>query len=604
MRRIALKELREHGWVFFSLFVLFGLGLAVSLNRGDEEGGRFSALKDFLLTHGLVAALVAGNRLVVREYTGKTQLFLEVLPISRLQVALTKWLFGWGWVLLAGVSAWAATWWWQARTVPVPFSDALHALVPTLLWLSAFWSICFIAGLLGRYRLLFWVVLGLLLYALDTVGQAQVMETPPFHIVSETLAVANAWPATVDVIACLTITGLGLSLGLLLATAGEGSIAVTLSGRMTSRERILSFSVVLVGFLLFGVLTKHRERPAFALESVTPKDSPVGPIGVLPGDGVSDEAAQALVESVAVDVVSFVQAMQYPKLAGVYVVSQRGLDPDVMLRVSLGAKDGIVFRANIADPRFDFVNLRYRILHSIVSDVTASRGLEEDRHWLLDGFASYWAVRGDADARALLRKRAAASPLALTVESVRRWNETFERAGDCFGMGISFTLVDALVDELGEAQVIELARRTFVKPHRDLRDALFEAKLEALLAEKKVAFEALVARADAARRNAGGSLGYQGQLELVPHGGRQTRVKFTLTKNGVPLTRWRGLTASTGPWQQGIGDVEASRVDARAGEAMAASTFSSGERLFAAIEVDDPGLKCSARVMQSWLVLP
>jgi hypothetical protein len=70
------------------------------------------------------------------------------------------------------------------------------------------------------------------------------------------------------------------------------------------------------------------------------------------------------------------------------------------------------------------------------------------------------------------------------------------------------------------------------------------------------------------------------------------------------VKRWRGLTASTGPWQQGIGDSEAARVDARSGEALATSTFSPGERLFAAIEVDDPELKCSARVLQSWQVLP
>jgi hypothetical protein len=133
---------------------------------------------------------------------------------------------------------------------------------------------------------------------------------------------------------------------------------------------------------------------------------------------------------------------------------------------------------------------------------------------------------------------------------------------------------------------------------------LFEKKLVALLAERKVAFEALVARAESARRNAGGPLGYEGRVELVPQGGGQTRLKFSLTKHGEPVLRWRGLTASTGPWQQGIGDSEAARVDARGGEAMAASTFSSGERLFVAIEVDDPELKCSARVSQSWRVLP
>lgn len=604
MRRIVFKELREHGWVLSVLFVLFALGLAVSLNRADEEGGRFSALKDFLMTFGLVAALVGGNRLVVREYTGKTQLFLETLPLSRTKVALAKWLFGWAWVCFSGTSAWAATWWWQTRTVAVPLEDALHALVPALLWLSAFWSLCFVAGLLGRYRLLFWVVFGLYLYALDEVGQVQVMETPPFHIISESLAVATAWPATLDVIVCLVITLIGLGLGLVLTTAGEGSIASTLSGRMTSRERIASFSTLLVGFLLFSALTRNRDRPAFALESVTPKDSPVGPIGLLPGEGVTEEQGRALIEAIAVDVVTLVQALQFPKLAGVYVVAQRGLDPDVVLRVPLGEKDGVVFRANVGDPRFDSLALRYRILHSIVSDHTNDRALTEDRHWLLDGLASYWNVRGDAEGRALLRKRGAAAPIGLSLNSIARWNETFEKAGDCFGMGISFVLVDALVDELGEEAVIEVARRVFQKPHRNLRDALFEEKLATVLEEKGVDFAKLVERAESARRNAGGLLGYQGAYELLPQGGGQTRVKFSLAKDGAPVTRWRGLSTSTSPWQAGIGDAEPARVDARAGEAMATATYSSGERLFLAIEVDEPELKCSARVMQEWLVLP
>lgn len=604
MRRIAFKELREHGWVFAVLFVLFGLGLAVSLNRGDEEGGRFSALKDFLLTYGLVAALVAGNRLVVREYTGKTQLFLETLPISRARVALSKWLFGWGWVCVAGASAWAATWWWQTKTTPVPFDQALRALVPALLWLTAFWALCFVAGLLGRYRLLFWVVFGLYLYALDEVGQVEVMQTPPFHLVSEALAVANEWPSLLDVVVALLITGVGLAAGLVLTTAGEGSIAATLSGRMTSRERIVSVSTLLVGFLLFSALTRDRDRPAFALESVTPKDSPVGPIGVLPGEGVTEEQAQALVEAIAVDVVTFVQAMGLPRLAGVYVVAQRGLDHDVVLRVPLGEKDGVVFRANIGDPRFDSLALRYRILHSVVGDHTNDRALEQDRHWLLDGFASYWNVRGNAEGRALLRRRAAASPVGLSLRTVARWDETFEKAGDCFGMGISFTLVDALVDEVGEEAVIDIARRAFAEPHRNFRDALFEEKLPALLKERHVDFAKLVERAESARRNAGGPLGYVGAYELQPQGGGQTRVKFSLSKDGAPVTRWRGLSSSAGPWQAGIADTEPTRVDARNGEAMAPATYTSGERLFLAIEVDDPEVKCSARVLQAWEVLP
>lgn len=604
MRRLVQKELREHGWVLGVLAVLCALGLAVMLSRSDDEGARFSALKDFLLTYGVVAALVAGNRLVVREYTGKTQLFLEVLPVSRLRVALTKWLLGLSWVWLVGLAAWGATWWWQTRTLPMAFEAARYALAPTLLWLGLLWAVCFLAGLLGRYRLVFWVIVGLCLYALGEVGQVQVMETPPFHLVSEVLAVANGWPAARDVVVSLTLTALCLVVGLALTTAGEGSIAATLSGRMTSRERLLAFSTLFLGFFVFAALTRNRSRPPFALEAVTPTQSAVGPIGVLPGEGVSEAQAAELVQAIAGDVVSFVQALQLPALSGVYVVTQRGLDPDVFLRVPLGDKDGIVLRANAADPRFDPHVLRYRILHAVITDATANRALEEDRHWLLDGLATAWTVRGDDAARARLRLRAAASPVGLTKDSVANWNETFERAGDCFGMAIAFTLVDALTDELGEAQVVEVARRAFPKPHRDLRDALFEERLPALLAEQRVDFAALIARAEAARRNAGGPHGYDATAELVPQGGGQVRVTFSLSRGGMPVTRWRGLTASTGPWQVGIGDTEAARVDARGGEATAAGLFTSGERLFLAVEVDDEALGCSARVLQDWRVVP
>lgn len=605
MRHLVLKELKEHGWVLLALLALFSIGLGVQLSRADDEGGRFVALRSFVLIWGTLAALVAGNRLIVREYTGKTQLFLEALPIGRARVVWTKWLVGLWWVSGVTTAAWGATWWWMSRTTSLDAAAALFALVPSLLWMTLLWSLCFAAGLLGRYRLLFWIVLGLLAFGLDQVGQVQLSELPPIGLVSERLAVAGAWPRPEDVAAALVGLVVAAAAGVVLAIAGEGAIVTTLSGRMTSRERLAAVSTMLVGFLLFTALAKERARPAFALESVTPKDSEAGPIGVLPGEGVSPEQAQALADQLAVDVVSFTRAMGWPPLAGVYVVAQRGLDPDLVIRAPLGERDGIVLQANLADARFDVVNLRYRVLHAVVGDHTKNRALEEDRHWLLDGLAAYWVVRDDAEARALQRARAAAAPFGLSPEMVERWDETFERAGDCFGMALSFTLVDALVEELGEAKVVEVFRQVFAKPRGDVRDVLFEPKLPAVLARLGVDLPALIARAEAARRNVGTPASrYEGAVELLDEGGGQRRAAFTLTRDGKPVTRFRGLYATAGPWQAGMGDTEVSRVDARQARAVASGVFSSGERLFFAIEVDDEALRCSARVYQDWRVLP
>lgn len=605
VRHLVLKELKEHGWVLLALLLLFGVGLGVQLARADDEGGRFVALRSFVIIWGTLAALVAGNRLVVREYTGKTQLFLEALPIGRARVVWTKWLVGLGWVEAVTVAAWGATWWFMARSTALDVDDALYALAPALLWMALLWSVCFAAGLLGRYRLLFWIVAGLVAFGLDQVGQVQLSELPPLGLLSERLAVAGAWPRWEDTLAALVGLVVATTAGVVLATAGEGSIVTTLSGRMTSRERLAAISTMLVGFLLFTALAKERARPAFSLEAVTPKASEAGPIGVLPGEGVSEAQAQALAEAVAVDVVTFTRAVGYPPLAGVYVVAQRGLDPDVLIRAPLGERDGIVMQANLADPRFDVVNLRYRILHSVVGDHTKNRGLEEDRHWLLDGLTAYWVVRDDAEARALQRRRAAAAPFGLSMRALSRWDETFERAGDCFGMALSFTLVDALVEELGEAKVLDVFRRVFVQPRGDVRDVLFETKLPKALADEGVDLERLLARAEAARRNVGTPPSrYEGTVELVDQGGGQRRAAFTLRRDGAPVTRFRGLYASVGPWQAGMGDTELSRVDARQATVLAPGVFASGERLFFAIEVDDEALRCSARVYQDWRVLP
>ncbi len=604
VRRLIEKEQREHGWVLGALGLLAGVGLAVQLARADEAGGRFSALRGFVLVWGSLGALVAGNRLVVREYTGRTQLFLEALPIGRARVASAKWLFGLAWVWGLTAAAWAATWAFVAHTASLAIADAAFALPPALAWMAAVWSVCFAAGLLGRYRLLFWTIAAGLALGLDQLGGVHLAELPPAGLVSERLSVAGAWPRPVDLAAAGAVVALASLAGLWLATAGEGAIATTLSGRMTSRERLTAASAALVGLVLFTALAKDRQRPPFRLASAGARDTPAGPVGVLAGDGVTPERAAALLGTLEGDVTSFVEAMGMPPLPGVYVVSQGGLDPDVVVRVPLGERDGVVMQANLADPRLDALGLRSLVLHAVMAEHTRDRGLQEDRHWLLDGLTMRWAARGDPEARALLRRRAAAAPLALSPLTVARWDETFERAGACFGAALGFTLVDALVDALGEAAVLDVTRRVLGRPRGDVRDALFEPKLERELAALGVSVPQLVGRAEAARR-AGGPAGpgYEGAVEVLDQGGRQRRLRFSLRRDGEPVARFSGLSARAGPWETYLREDELARVDAREARALASGVFAAGERVFLAIEVDDEALGCRVRVHQAWQVL-
>src|SRR5207302_1457092 len=76
-RALLGKELREHQWIIAAVVVLFAGLDAVSLFEGSDERGALESLQQQIALYGVIAALVFANRLVVREYTGRTQLFLE-----------------------------------------------------------------------------------------------------------------------------------------------------------------------------------------------------------------------------------------------------------------------------------------------------------------------------------------------------------------------------------------------------------------------------------------------------------------------------------------------------------------------------------------------
>ena len=74
------KEAREHGPVLAATAVIGLVALFTILGVAEDAGGRFVGLARFLLTMGPLIALVLANRLLVREYSGRTQFFLETLP--------------------------------------------------------------------------------------------------------------------------------------------------------------------------------------------------------------------------------------------------------------------------------------------------------------------------------------------------------------------------------------------------------------------------------------------------------------------------------------------------------------------------------------------
>jgi len=103
---------------------------------------------------------VLANRLLVREYTGSTQFFLETLPIGRARAFATKWMLGGACMLLAASLGWLATLWFIRRTEVLATSDAVGPLLCAVTFCVTVWSFAALAAMLGRYRYIAWGAVG------------------------------------------------------------------------------------------------------------------------------------------------------------------------------------------------------------------------------------------------------------------------------------------------------------------------------------------------------------------------------------------------------------------------------------------------------------
>src|SRR5262249_31544709 len=92
MHPLVRKELREHRGVLVAMWTVCALGLLVLLAASQRQGSPVAAWRMLLLIFGSLLSLALANRFVVREYGGRTQLFLETLPMGRAQVITLKWL--------------------------------------------------------------------------------------------------------------------------------------------------------------------------------------------------------------------------------------------------------------------------------------------------------------------------------------------------------------------------------------------------------------------------------------------------------------------------------------------------------------------------------
>ena len=254
------KELVEHGWVFAILmpFTLLGFLLVLAGTTLQEVGSPLDSVRFYGVTLHLIVTLALCNRLVVQEYSGKTQLFLEGLPISRSAMLWTKYLLGFSITNVSMAICFTSALAIAARQemIDLHFVQIMVGRLFAFVFISS--SFFFMMGLLGRYRIPLYLCLFFSLMILKDQSTLDVTQHGPFALLNDQFAFERFVFPISNVIGCLITGAVFVAVTMLMGMVREGSVASLMAEKMSYREKL--FATVAIASLGFIGSTLDAKR--------------------------------------------------------------------------------------------------------------------------------------------------------------------------------------------------------------------------------------------------------------------------------------------------------------------------------------------------------
>ncbi len=442
------------------------------------------------------AALYLGHRLVVAENYGRTQRFVEALPVHRGHLLLVK--AGFGLVLLllwagAALAAGLA----MSRADGEPLSGRFVAILTARLGLYVFalWGAVFLLGWFGRLRLLLGLGVVVAVVLLDRQTAWQMQEFGPFAlVVDDRFAFERDHFPTRALIETALLGAACFAAAWSLGRVREGSVVEALARPLSARE--LS-ALVLVGAgvaLAFTALDPDTPATpyAFTTDKVwrAPGGDPTLEIAYLEDD--LQPAAARLGAQLAPTLRAFGPALGWPgPRPPVRLVHGPEVRPSRPRPVQTDAQLGTALRVNLGalDAGEPAATFAAHVLHQLIWARTRGRAGSEPRHWLLDGFTQHFAEHGtatsdpppDAREQTMLRALVAAELLGFSEASAEQhlaaYYQTTERLGDELTLALMASGWRVLQAQVGRARTLALARAAFEREGTgDVRDFIHDRR--------------------------------------------------------------------------------------------------------------------------------
>ena len=617
MRALLIKELREHRWVLLAMLMLVALVQGGMLLAASNMGSPMVAYQKTVALFAPLLALVLTMRLVVREYMGRTQLFLETLPVSRSQVLALKWLFGAALLLLTMAACFGAALLAARGKVALTPHYILLVALRSGSFIFFSYALAFAVGLCGRYRYVIWSLLLVGVFVADAAGQRAAADWPPFRLVGEAMVYERLVLPMDAVLSTCAVAAALVAATFALALSAEGSLVVALSRRMSPREKS-AVTIVFLGVIMgFSVLEARKPKPPFALADAV--RSTAGPV-VAVGAAGAPAAAQQLADLLSSDLARMQSFLALPAavVPALTALPDDALDGDAFQRAALPNADGVVVRAAFTSSEFDREGFRAYALASWMRWYGRGLAAQEQRRWLLDGAAQWLIARDLPRQQEKLALRAAyaarllqsQSPGADPANVVLRWLSVREQLGDCLADALAWRMVTSLEQQMGEQPFAALGRAVLARrPPDDARATLREPSMAHLLAQAGAPDQAVLAgqfdrlfSAEQVRLAQPLAAIDMPPVALTtrPMEGNSVEVHYRVGAAGAdanaaeaPPFSVRYLTL--GPWDGEIPAERLARVDATRAGVLPAS-YVRGARLFVAVERREAQLGCSVRL--------
>ena len=495
MRRLKAllgKELRQHAAIGLALLACLAaiyLLLLLGILLGGDTVSLIEAHAAFLFFLALSGAVV-GNRLVVGEYYGRTQLFVEALPLARWEMVALKYILGLTVLLLAAGLSLAVT------AVVALSREAIDvrflAIVGTrsAAFIFFIWSFFFAMGFVGRFRIAIYIAIVLALGIIDEMTSLELQHFGPLAVLDN-----NTLPFEREVLPARAISetlALGAGLTLLafgLALIHEGSVAEALARRMSQREKAVIGVLFVALTLAFSYLDERREKEPYAFPEEEVVRSATLPLEVLYLLPERRAEAEALLSHLETDFGALILLLNWQTRPAVRVAYSSALDAGVYDPAALAQNDGILVRANFAAADFDPSDFAAHLVGRLLDEATDGRARFEPKAWLRDGFAEWWS-HGDRDSsaaapdletaclegfRPLLRALWASRTAPPSEDHLAAWLRYRERHGEDLAEAVAAGGLWVLEQMEGHDAVLSLAREVFARqPAQDLRELIYE----------------------------------------------------------------------------------------------------------------------------------